>query len=641
VSSETANGIDRQTGAGPRARIWRFRLFLLLAVLLTASMAWAANWASDNYGPGALDPTLVALATEIHNTASPTSTEPTASPSPTLPPAATRPSLYGTLFFAMRSGGHSHLWAYVPGDSSPIPLTTGDWDDRDPAVSPDGESLAFASDRDGPWDLYLLDLTTLAVTRLTSTPGFEGHPTWSPDGIWLAYEADYDGDLDIWILPVDGVGDAIQLTTQPGADQTPSWDPNGRRIAFATDRDGGMDIYLADLDSVDDRFRNLTHSPDAFDTEPAFHPAGTTIAFSSERDGVRRILALDPAAPSPASGEVGQGVSPAWSPDGLSLAAILLSPIDRYVAMYAVSSEGLPSLGVSITGAVSSLIWSPVGLPGEAASMGRSLPTPQPLYLIETVEPAPGSGRMRLTHVPDLSAPIEELSDAVDEAFIALRQRAAQDAGWDFLSSLEHAFVGLNDPLPPGFLWNDWLYTGRAFAFNPAVFDAGWVEVVREDIGGQTYWRVFVRANPQDGSLGEPLRQAPWDFQARYLGDPLSYDEGGALKPSIPSGYYIDFTTLAQDFAFERMPALPNWRTFYPAVRYNEFALTDGLDWMSAMLELYPPSAVITPTPYRTPTPTPSRTPRPTATPWWIIWRTPTSPPTATETPTPTQMQVP
>jgi TolB protein len=229
----------------------------------------------------------------------------------------------------------------------------------------------------------------------------------------------------------------------------------------------------------------------------------------------------------------------------------------------------------------------------------------------------------------------------VDEAFVALRRRAAREVGWDFLSSLEHAFVGINDPLPPGYLWNDWLYTGRAFAFNSAVFDAGWVEVVREDFGGETYWRVFVRTSPQDGSLGEPLRQIPWDFQARFAGDPVAYDEGGALKTTIPSGYYVDFTALVEDYGFHRLPALSTWRTFYPAVRYNEFAMTDGLDWMTAMLEIYPASAIITPTAFRTPTPTPTRTVRPTPTPWWWRWltpsatRTPTSTPTPTETPTP------
>ncbi|OGO11380.1 MAG: hypothetical protein A2Z66_05825 [Chloroflexi bacterium RBG_13_66_10] len=167
------------------------------------------------------------------------------------------------------------------------------------------------------------------------------------------------------------------------------------------------------------------------------------------------------------------------------------------------------------------------------------------------------------------------------------------------------------------------------------------MEVVREDFGAETYWRVFVRTSPQDGTLGEPLRQLPWDFQARFTGDPEEYDAGGARKAALPTGYYVDFTALAEDYGFHRLAALSTWRTFYPAVRFNEFAMTDSLDWMSAMLEIYPASAILTPTPFRTPTPTPTRTVRPTPTPWWLRYLTPTITRTPTSTPTITPMELP
>ena len=235
-----------------------------------------------------------------------------------------------------------------------------------------------------------------------------------------------------------------------------------------------------------------------------------------------------------------------------------------------------------------------------------------------------------------MTAPNASLSDAVDEAFNALRARVAADLGWDFLSTLDHAFVGINNPLPPGLSYDDWLFTGRAFAFSQAAVQAGWVEMVREDFGGQTYWRVYVRSAEQNGSQGEPLRTPSWDFQIRYEGAPQFYDQGGRIKENIPPGYYVDFTQLAADYGFERVPALPNWRTYYHGVRFNEFVYRDHRNWMEAMLELYPNSAIITPTPFQTPTPTPTRTPRPTPTSWWWRWRTPTPIPTSTAFPTPT-----
>jgi hypothetical protein len=75
---------------------------------------------------------------------------------------------------------------------------------------------------------------------------------------------------------------------------------------------------------------------------------------------------------------------------------------------------------------------------------------------------------------------------------------------------------------------------------------------------------------------------------------------------------------------------MSNWRTYYPAARFNEFARIDGLTWLEAMLEIYPPEAIVTPTPFRTPTPTPTRTPRPTQTPWWWWWLLTQQAPTST-----------
>ena len=144
--------------------------------------------------------------------------------------------------------------------------------------------------------------------------------------------------------------------------------------------------------------------------------------------------------------------------------------------------------------------------------------------------------------------------------------------------------------------------------------NAGWMVAVREDFGAQTYWRLYLRAQLQDGSLGEPLRSQPWDLSARYNLDPKVYEQGGTYS-DVPPGYWVDVTALAIQYGWERVPALPNWRTFYRGARFTEFALTGGLDWYSAMLELYPPDVLVTPTRVLPPTLTPTRTPLPTWTP--------------------------
>ena len=63
--------------------------------------------------------------------------------------------------------------------------------------------------------------------------------------------------------------------------------------------------------------------------------------------------------------------------------------------------------------------------------------------------------------------------------------------------------------------------------------------------------------------------------------------DGGAPKPRIPSGYYVDFTTLAGDYGWERVPSLWRWRYFWADIRWWRFRKTDGLTWWECMLEVF------------------------------------------------------
>lgn len=607
-----------------RLRRWAYRAFLTLVILAVGGIGGALIRLGPQDLPGA---------TPSH----PPAPEATASPCPeqaaATPGAAapTRDLADGIVVFSRRTDGHSHLWALVPGDPAPVQLTSGDWDDRDPAVSPDGSRVAFASRRDGQWDLYALELSSGDITRLTATQGFAGHPTWSPDGLWIAYEGYEDGDFDLWIHPVAGDQPDIRLS-HPGMDTSPAWDPvAGRRVAFVSEASGLQDIYLANLDDPDERFVNLTRSTGPAFSDPAFSPDGTRLAYSQQQDGLQSILVRDLIHPEQPATVLGPGKDAAWSPDGTVLLAILVSPNQKQAIAYSMThAEALPA-GLALSGNVYALDWAPFGGFAWPSGPREALPSASSTTL------APGQ-RLALVGLDRVNAPRPSLVEGVADDFADLRLRVALATGWDFLGTLENAFIGMNDPMPPGFAYQDWLYTGRAFAINPAARQAGWVEVVREDFGGETYWRVYVRAVRQDGSLGEPLRARPWDFEARYLGTPAVYDSGGALKASIPTGYYVDFTELAEDEGFHRLPAMANWRTYFPGARFNEFAHTDGMTWDEAMLLVYPPEAILTPTPFRTPTTTPTLTRVPTATPWWWRWLTPqpTRTPTATRTSTAT-----
>jgi len=545
--------------------------------------------------------------------------------------------LIGTIFYTSRVEGWHRIFAFIPGTDTPLLLLDGAYDNYEPVLSPDGSMLAFVSNRGGSSDLYVLHLADGSIRQITDTAAYEGHPTWSPDSLWIAYEAYYHGDLDIWILPVDGSQTPIMLTDHEGLDMSPAWDPNGRKIAFVSDREGSMDIFIADLDRPTDRFINVTDTEEIHEIDPAFSPDGEELLYTSMLDGVDVLSVIAVDVTSREREVVGQGRAGEWSPDGTTLLANLLSPQSSRLLMYMLDDGTQLSIGLPFVNGVVDYSWSPHTLADQLIALAHD-DTSNSLYDIEMDLPESEDGRLNLVDLLSVQAPHPQLSDAADEAFEALRERTIQVTGWDFLGTLDYAFAGINEPLPPGYAYNDWLYTGRAFAFAEAALEAGWVEVVPEYFGAQVYWRVYVRIADQDSARGEPLASHPWDFNSRYADDPYAYDRGGTLKVNIPTGYYIDFTELALDFGFERLPALANWRTFYPGARYNEFVLRGDLSWEEAMLQLYPRTAIITPTPFRTPTPTPTRTPRPTPTPWWWRWRTPT--PSATPVPpqaTPTE----
>jgi DNA-binding winged helix-turn-helix (wHTH) protein len=78
-----------------------------------------------------------------------------------------------------------------------------------------------------------------ALSQLTYESGFQQDPAWSPDGRRLAYASDRLGHADIWIQATDESSPPLRLTTSPFNDWQPSWSPDGRQVVFRSERDGG------------------------------------------------------------------------------------------------------------------------------------------------------------------------------------------------------------------------------------------------------------------------------------------------------------------------------------------------------------------------------------------------------------------
>jgi TolB protein len=523
----------------------------------------------------------------------------------------------GIIIYSKSDGEFFHIFVYQPLSMSQHRLMNENADDIYPAVHPDGTKIAFSSNRSGFWDLYILDLTNGKVDQLTNTPEYDGAPTWSPDGKWIAFESYLDENLEIQILSLDTNSQPIRLTESSASDHSPSWSPNGRDIAFVSNRSGENEIWLAKLDQTDQRFFNISQNPTLIDNDPDWSPDGSSLVWTANENGVDRLYYWEE------TNKVSQpfiqvsGTHPCWGSFRNAILTQIINPNQFSIAILNLDSQTWFLAPQPINGTLQGMDWQAENLP----AVTQNYPFPadsdtvaRPIWeqRLSSASNLP-AGRYSVSKLGDVSAPYPYLHDQIDESFTAMRKMIGQNTGWDFLASLENAYLPVSEPATLDIREN-WLYTARAIDFNTMPMYAGWLVTVREDIGGDTFWRVFIRARKQDGSQGMPLRQCIWDFNARYSGSTETYEKGGECVPP-PPGYWVDFTEIALRFNWNRVPALGNWKTFFPAARFNQIINNENLSWEAAMSQILPPEALITATyiPTRTPAPPTNIEPIPTA----------------------------
>ena len=151
------------------------------------------------------------------------------------------------------------------------PLLVNGAYNRDPAWSPDGKHIAFASNVDAGFnEIYVIDADGTNQQRLTNNTADDTGPTWSPDGAFLAYVSSQNGSADISMMRADG-SNALVLTENAAEDIDPAWSPDGTRLAFAANRNANpYQIYTMRGDGGEKRL--ITRNATGDSSTPAWQP---------------------------------------------------------------------------------------------------------------------------------------------------------------------------------------------------------------------------------------------------------------------------------------------------------------------------------------------------------------------------------
>jgi Tol biopolymer transport system component len=112
---------------------------------------------------------------------------------------------------------------------------------------PDNQTVLYQSDRNGNWDIYVLDVASGTERQLTSSTADDVNACWSPDADWLIFQSNRSGTWNIYLLQVS-TGTEYTVTDRPYDIVVPSWSPNGRQISFFTDWGGQWDLFVMDVD---------------------------------------------------------------------------------------------------------------------------------------------------------------------------------------------------------------------------------------------------------------------------------------------------------------------------------------------------------------------------------------------------------
>jgi serine/threonine protein kinase/Tol biopolymer transport system component len=183
-----------------------------------------------------------------------------------------------------------------------------------PQLAPDGRRIAVGLDS----QVWLYNLVTNQLARLTFTGESNVFPLWTPDGKRIVFDSNKEGAANLFWQLADGSGGRERLATSPYTQAAQSWSADGQQLAYTEVNDvSGFDIWVLHL-------RNRKAEPflstPSTEAAPKFSPDGRWLAYQSNESGHDEVYVQ----PYPANGGKWQvstngGTEPTWNPNGREL----------------------------------------------------------------------------------------------------------------------------------------------------------------------------------------------------------------------------------------------------------------------------------------------------------------------------------